>query len=362
MGPEITATDVQSPIRKTGWHDQRADDAFTPGVKRGQILIMFALMLTALLGAVGLSVDLGMAFSQRRTMQSAADAGAYAGAWAVLKSKAVQSEVDTVVNQNKMNFGTVTSIQCEFINDASQPLGSCSGAIPSSATGVRVTVTENHPTFFIKVVPGAPNNVTTSAVAAANIRVLPPLGGGPFLPCSKQAIRTDNGETMDLVFLDDNYNFLEVNDEAVGVKFNIYGPNDKVVEDCGIAPDKYNGAADQSRPCVTAPGWCYFKEGSYTGPVNQAVDGIDGCQAGAVSPYNCVAFLPIATIKDQPLPANADRVWVVAFLPFYIEQGAQPNKYYGTLLDDYAIMGLGQEGSGGWTPDYHGPVTIRLTL
>ena len=107
---------------------------------RGQILIMFAFMLAALLGALGLSVDLGMAFSQRRTMQSAADAGAYAGAWAVLKSTAtqpkyVQSEVNTVVNQNTMNFGTITSIQCEYINDASQSLGNCSGGIPSSASG-----------------------------------------------------------------------------------------------------------------------------------------------------------------------------------------------------------------------------------
>jgi len=347
MISEPTLPDPDTP------HEERAH--------RGQILIMFAFMLTALLGAVGLSVDLGMAFSQRRTMQSAADAGAYAGAWAVLKSKAVQTEVNTVVNQNTMNFGAITSIQCEYINDANSSLGGCAGAIPASASGVRVTVQESHPTFFIKVVPGGPSSVTTSAVAAANIRTLKAPGGGPFLPCSKQAIRSDNGQRMDLVFLDSNYNFIGVNPAAIGVTFNIYGPNDKTVEDCGIKPDKYNGAADQSVPCVTAPGWCNFKEGSYTGPVNQAVDGIDGCKAGATSPYNCVAYLPIATIKDQPVPPNESRVWVVAFLPFYIQQGNQPNKYYGTLLDDYALMGTGQDGNGGWTPDFSGPVTIRLT-
>jgi hypothetical protein len=52
---------------------------------------------------------------------------------------------------------------------------------------------------------------------------------------------------------------------------------------------------------------------------------------------------------------------VVGFLPFYIEQGNQPNKYYGTLLSDYILTGIGQDGSGGWTPDYEGPVAIRLT-
>ena len=95
--------------------------------------------------------------------------------------------------------------------------------------------------------------------------------------------------------------------------------------------------------------------------MNQAVAGPDACAQGATKPYNCVAYLPVATEKDQPLAANETRVWVVGFLPFYIEQGAQPNKYYGTLLNDYILTGIGQDGSGGWTPDYDGPVTIRLT-
>ena len=43
---------------------------------RGQILVMFALMLTALLGVLGLAVDGGVAFAQRRTVQNAADAAA----------------------------------------------------------------------------------------------------------------------------------------------------------------------------------------------------------------------------------------------------------------------------------------------
>ena len=327
----------------------------------GQILIMFAVMLVALLGAVGLSVDLGLAFSQRRTMQTAADAGAYAGALAVLKSWDVTTEVNSVVNDNQMNLGSITSIQCEFIDDAMQALGDCAGSIPSTASGVRVTVQESHPAFFISVIPGAPNTVTTSAVAAANIQLVIPPGGGPFLPCARQAIPADGSAPMDIVFLDSNYNLTEVNPAAVGVKFNIYGPNDTVVEDCGIAPDKYNGAASFDIPCLTAPGWCHFENGNVTGPVNQAVGGIDGCVQGATTPYNCVAFLPIATEKDQPLGANETKVWVVGFLPFYIEQGNQPNKYYGTLLDDYVLLGLGQEGEGGWTPDYEGPATIRLT-
>jgi hypothetical protein len=334
---------------------------------QGQVLIMFAIFLVGLLGAVGLSVDLGVAFSQRRTMQAAADAGAYAGARAVLRNDvpSVQGEVEAVVQQNKMNHGAITSVDCQYINDGGGELGSCAGGIPGGATGVRVHVYENHPTFFMQVVPGAPNNVTTSAVAAANIQLLPSPGGGPFLPCARQAIRSDNGQFMDIVFIDAGYNLIGVNPDAVGVKFNIYGPqsdkpngnNSNAIQDCGIKPDDYNGAASPNNPCLTAPGWCEFKEGNYTGPVNQAVDGIDGCRAGATNPYNCVAFLPIATEKPS---ADGKTVWVVGFLPFYIEQGNQPNKYYGTLLDDYVVLGIGQEGSGGWTPGTQGAITIRL--
>lgn len=41
---------------------------------RGQVLIMFALFSTAMLGMVGLATDLGIAFAGRRSMQNAADA------------------------------------------------------------------------------------------------------------------------------------------------------------------------------------------------------------------------------------------------------------------------------------------------
>jgi hypothetical protein len=332
---------------------------------RGQILVMFAIFLVGLLGAVGLSVDLGVAFSQRRTMQTAADAGAYAGARAVLRDDvpSVQAEVETVVQQNKMNLGNITSVECQYINDGGAELGSCAGGIPGSATGVRVRVEENHPTFFMQVLSsfGAPDRVSTSGVAAANIRLLPSPGGGPFLPCARQAIPADGSDPIDIVFLDSDYNLTGVNPAAIGVKFNIFGPNDTTVQDCGIAPDKYNGAANQDFPCVTAPGWCEFHQGNITGPVNQAVDGIDGCQAGSTTPYTCVAFLPVATEKDQPLDASESRVWIVGFLPFYIEVGDQPNKYTGTLLDDYLILGLGEDGGAGWNPGYQGAITIRLT-
>ena len=173
-----------------------------------------------------------------------------------------------------MNFGTITSIQCEYINDASQSLGNCAGAIPSSATGVRVTVQENHPTFFIKVVPGGPSNVTTSAVAAANIRKLPANGRRTISALRAEGDSTDNGQPMDIVNLDSNYNF----DRRQS------GRNRRQVQYLRSERQGRRGLRHQTgqvqrrgqpdKPCMTAPNWCDFENGNVHRPVNQAVDGI----------------------------------------------------------------------------------------
>ena len=52
---------------------------------RGQILILIAGALVAIVGMLGLATDLGYNFAQRRTMQNAADAGALAGAHTLSK-------------------------------------------------------------------------------------------------------------------------------------------------------------------------------------------------------------------------------------------------------------------------------------
>src|SRR6476619_3101626 len=149
--------------RLTGLRGKFAANNESAAAHPGQILIMFAFLLVALLGSLGLAIDLGVAFSQRRTMQAAADAGAYAGARIVAKSAGAAVAAGTaVVNSNAMNMGAITSITCEYVNDGGASVGSCSGNPPGGATGVRVAVAEQHNTFFIKVVPGGPATVTTS--------------------------------------------------------------------------------------------------------------------------------------------------------------------------------------------------------
>jgi len=50
------------------------------GATKGQTMVLFALMITALIGMLALSLDLGFGLVQRRTAQNFADASAMAGA------------------------------------------------------------------------------------------------------------------------------------------------------------------------------------------------------------------------------------------------------------------------------------------
>jgi Flp pilus assembly protein TadG len=326
-------------------------------VHRGQILVMFAFMLVVMLGAVGLSVDLGIAFSQRRTMQSAADAGALAGARIVSKSTAAtpltaQADVVAIVTANQMNLGTISQINCKYVNDGGGELGDCASIVPGGATGVRVSVSESHSTFFIKVVPGGPSSVSVGAQARANIKMVTGFSDGPFLPCA-QDTQLVGGGTMDIWDVANN----KVNDAAYGQLFEIHGPQ---VEECGIHPSKYKGLADQdANMFLTAPGWFHFDTGAKAGPARFDVQGVDGCKAGQ-DPKNCVMFLPIITDKGQPVPSSSTDAWVVALVPFWITE-PKANEHYGMPLKDYVIVGGGDDGTGGWDPTYEGAIAIRMT-
>lgn len=343
----------------TAPHSGTATETDDRHVSRGQILVMFAVMLTSLLGAVGLAVDLGVAFSQRRTMQSAADAGAYAGTRIVAKAfdtaapPSAQADVEAVVLKNAMNMGTVGSIVCNYVNDAGTAIAPCTAGVPATATGVEVTVQETHPTFFIRVVPGAPDETSTSAYARANVKKLGSPSDGPFLPCTINTKLAAGGTMNLLIKVNGEW---KVNPAAIGKTFQIHGPQ---VEKCDAKASRYKGLADVTQNAGrSAPGWFKYTEGVDAGMISSDVEGPDGCKAG-MEVVNCVVFLPIV-INDPPEQGNDKQLWTVAFAPFYITK-PKSNETNGMLLSDYIVSGKGQDGSWGWEQGYDGPITIRLT-
>ena len=325
----------------------------------GQILVMAAFFMTAMMGVLGLAVDVGFAVSQRRSMQNAADAGALAGTRIVAKSMPTailyaQTDVENVVRANGMSGGVIGTITCTYVNDAGSSLGGCGSSVPVTATGVKVVVEEEHPTFFIQALPGAPNTVKTGADATAHVKKLGVPRDGPFIPCGTST-RLASGGQLNLLL--QSGGAWIINPAAIDQTFQIHGPQ---IEKCNAKSSRFKGLAEgDSNADRTAPDWFEYKEGDSAGQIDNTVEGPNGCKAGQVID-NCVVFLPIAVPSPAEDASHVKQVYVVFFAPFYVT-APKSNEHNGKLLSDYVISGRGQAGDWGWTRDYGGPITIRLT-
>jgi Flp pilus assembly protein TadG len=333
------------------------------GAHPAQILIMFAIFATALMGVLGLATDLGISFAGRRSMQNAADAAAYAGARQVARAAttsgvSAQTEVSALVSSNGFTFASSSpTAACVYVNDADTSVGNCSGTVPTTATGVKVTVTETHPTFFIRVIPGAPSTATTSATAIAHVMIPNLAGAGPFIVCATDTILYPSTNSSMNVLNKVNGKWT-INTAAVGKTFLIHGPQ---INKCANSNSSFKGIADSDfNKSFMAPPERYF--GYSTGTVasiSTTVDGIQGCQAGGAL-NNCVAYLPMSVIDSSHPVINSGsnkQMWTIGFAAFFIVQ-IDANSHTGTLLGNYIVR---HSGSLGWTPSYYGPIAIRLT-
>ncbi len=128
----------------------------------GQTIVLFALSLFVLLFGVGLVIDGGYAFAQRRTSQNASDFGALAGARLVSSAllgdtvngtdanvrSAIQSAV--TLNGATVTFGSPNGPQ--YVDSNGGTLGYVgSGSIPACAAGVRVSTSRSWHPFFASI-------------------------------------------------------------------------------------------------------------------------------------------------------------------------------------------------------------------
>ena len=78
---------------------------FGPKGTGGQAIVMIAIMFMALMFAVGLAIDAGQLFAAKRTMQEAADAGAFAGAVVLYQGGTVlQATAAAITDATKNGF------------------------------------------------------------------------------------------------------------------------------------------------------------------------------------------------------------------------------------------------------------------
>jgi len=134
------------------------------GGETGAVAIIFALSLLVLIGFMGLALDVGNLYYQRRVMQTAADAGALAGASEIYRGRT--NAGDPIVQAAAL-AGTAAN---EFADDTdginvvvNQP--PASGFYAGNSRYVEAIITRTSPTFFMRVLGRDSAGINARAVA-----------------------------------------------------------------------------------------------------------------------------------------------------------------------------------------------------
>lgn len=143
------------------------------GSERGQLIVMAAVAMVAIIAMTGLVIDGSHAWSQRRGVQNAADLASLAGArvvgmhnfdptGTVGTDADVKGVIEDVLADNGMSTtpcDAVVTQDCyaaQYVDDQGEPIFPAKfvggGTIPSDAAGVRVEPTTQMDTFFMQIV------------------------------------------------------------------------------------------------------------------------------------------------------------------------------------------------------------------
>jgi Flp pilus assembly protein TadG len=313
--------------------------------QRGQVLILVAFAVTALIGMTGMAIDLGFAFAHRRQVQNAADAAALAGAHAlsryVIYTKIVaQGITPTSVGLPSINpYGTTSAIWQDATSAAAAtsvlpnddlgqnptdtptwpsggstlhgwwivaggggtpppngtqgaPIDPPAGTPPGGAVGVQVRAVLRSPTTFMNIF-----GIDHLDVAASSRVVFKPQGkgSGPFIVCGSSAWKVSPTSQ-------DGVNILTGNPPAVnfasyaGATFAVYTPQLNAHNaSCGAGSQFKGRISPAHATCDSTGGFpctAYGDNGNTTAAVANVIAGLNGCIPGNTS--NCVAQLLIA--------------------------------------------------------------------
>jgi Flp pilus assembly protein TadG len=342
----------------------------------GQTIVLFALGSLVFLGALGLVLDAGFDFAQRRAMQNAADASALAGAHGIYADKtaaAIDDDVRDLAIRN--GLPDRANLSCTFVDNAGTELGACGSFTtrPATATGVSVRVSETHRTFAIRVLGIGTSG--TGATATAHVQAIPPSafdpGGSPIIVCGYRTVLVGNdSDDEDEEDDDERLSILQttgggkalvvngqaqINPDAVGRTFLIHGPQ---IATCNTQGNRFKGVNEQNKnngKTVSADGTPLdYDPGVRAGPLREAVRAVNGCRPDSTGP--CIMILPVADNVSVDC-GNCQKINVVGFVAFEVSD-ASANSHTGKLLDRVVLQSAGTQT---WVPGTPGMVTIRLT-
>lgn len=174
--------------------------------QRGQILVLFALSAVAAIAMVGLVLDGGDAFSQRRAEQNGADLAALAGANAYLNTY-MSTHNATTASAAATTAARASATANGYTNGGSTSVGVAVSLLPHGAT-VQVDLTAPHQNSFARVMGMNTWNVSVTATAITgsidtavgaapwimDVGAFNPDGSPKYTASNPQAFGTANGD------------------------------------------------------------------------------------------------------------------------------------------------------------------------
>ena len=362
--------------------------------------VLLAAVLITLIGMAGLAVDFGFAALERRVLQNAVDAAAVTGANGLARGVGPSADVQTMATRN--SIAVSTTVVCEYVDNANAVTGPCSAAPSATTSGVKVTATNDRPTYFMRAL-GVPW-VTVSASAMA--RVFTVAGGSTFDSWGAVFIVCGWGTTEAVPRVNGNgYTYQQTDllaplaagstypaswpygtsyvwplssesgpTSVYNKRFVVHDEND--VAKCGIGDSGFKGLNSSSGtfavPSVAGASWAptamTAETGSRSGPATTPVPTYQGCgsitNADDPALHNCVMFLPIFTSTLDPPndKVNGDyRVRTVRWQPFWIEK-INSNTHFATPLRSANIVANESTILAPWTRNSNAIVTAVRTV
>ncbi|MGH7839477.1 MAG: pilus assembly protein TadG-related protein, partial [Candidatus Binataceae bacterium] len=125
---------------------------------RGQVIVLAAIAMTGILGLTALTTDVGMLWTTRRHMQTAADAAAIAASRALTEGASLATAANAVATLD--GFANGASGVTVTVNNPPS-----SGAYAGNASYVETIVQQAAPTYFLQVLGYTTVNVSARAVS-----------------------------------------------------------------------------------------------------------------------------------------------------------------------------------------------------
>ncbi len=310
-----------------------------------QVIALFAISLVAMLAMVGVAVDGGTLYLQRRTAQNSVDAAALAGARALQQATAsptiqISAEICKYVLAN--NFGVTPSATAHFIDNTGTSLsavslptgcsGSTSNVIPTNAAGVHVDVAIGpYNTYLVGIVGLRQLQANASATAQVWDYAIDAAYIAPWASCGPHAPVDTSGTLQDILDTSNN----TILQSAINAHVSVVLESSKMNAGSAGWLQGYPPPA-----CPDASGSSWKGKISPSGLITPPVDVPTANGNGSVStqctstgqtdpsgPGQCFLFVPVTDANNSPGQAH---VVVFACMDVY-PGGTGIDKWWGTL-------------------------------